>query len=244
MRLLSLCFGYLLSTLLFLGLKSVPPSSRIPLAEKRERTTPMSKSGKSSQKQIQGKEKKRAKGNLQKIPLHLYLALKSKNVIEDPKGSNRGHPIDEWRDAFGIARPVPWCAIFGSVKSKEGKVRSPRVWSCAARDFAVKGRSWKLSDVIYGRYVPKPGDYRVKTRRGGNHIDIFIEWDEEEKQGKIIGGNVADRVLLRKISLQRMISDGTTHITEVDGCYNYCAEDMTEEGISAPAEDEGGLSES
>jgi hypothetical protein len=89
------------------------------------------------------------------------------------------------------------------------------VWSARAISFAVKGYSWKLSDIIYGRYVPKAGDYRVKTRRGGNHVDVFLSWDNEEKIGFVIGGNVDDRVKIRKVTLRSMIADGTTHITEV-----------------------------
>ena len=147
--------------------------------------------------------------------------LLCKDVVESPKGSNKGHPIDEWRDQFDIENPVPWCAIFSSVKSKEGKVRAPIVWSCQARSFAVKGHCWKLTDVIFGRYVPKPGDYRVKTRRGGNHVDVFISWDKEKQEGYVIGGNVGDRVMVRKMTLKRMIADGTTHITQVDGFHYY-----------------------
>ena len=229
MRLLSLFFGYLLSTLLFLAFKSAPQSSQTPLVEKKvaapltlpkvkTKSTPVSMA--KVAKKRKAKKRKRL-APIQRMPLHLALALQDKDVVEEPKGSNRGHPIDDWRKEFKIKKPVPWCAIFGSVKSKKGKVLRPKVWSCAARDFVIKKRSWKLADVIYGRYKPKPGDYRVKTRRGGNHIDIFVEWDDKKKEGKVIGGNVADRVLLRRVTLQRMIADGTTHITEVDGCHRY-----------------------
>ncbi len=229
MRLLSLFFGYLSSTLLFLAFKSAPLSSPIPLAEKKVAAVVQPMKPKLKTKSAQAythkptnkKPRKKLLAPVQRTPLHLALALKDKEVVESPKGSNKGHPIDSWREEFRIKRPVPWCAIFGSVKSKKGKVLRPKVWSCAARDFVVKKRSWKLADVIYGRYTPKPGDYRVKTRRGGNHIDIIVEWDEKKKVGKVIGGNVADRVMLRTLSLQRMISDGTTHITEVDGCHRY-----------------------
>ena len=103
--------------------------------------------------------------------------------------------------------------------SRKGQVLSPIVWSAQAIKFAVKGYSHPLSDVIYDRYVPKPGDYRVKSRRGGNHVDIFISWDKLKKEGIVIGGNVGDKVSMRKVTLQSMIMDGTTHITDVRGTY-------------------------
>ena len=157
----------------------------------------------------------------QKCPLHLQQMLLCKEVVETPTGSNRSPLIDNWRKQFGINVPVPWCAIFSSVKAKEGKVESPLVWSCQAKSFAVKGHSWKLTDIIFNRYIPKPGDYRVKTRRGGNHVDVFISWDKEKQEGYVIGGNVGDRVMVRKMTIKRMIADGTTHITEVKGNHDY-----------------------
>jgi len=135
-----------------------------------------------------------------------------------PPKSNRGEYINFLQDTFGF-RNAPWCAMSASDWARQGKVTEPKVWSARARNFAVKGYIWKLSDIIYNRYTPKPGDYRVKTRRGGNHVDIFVSWDTLKKEGIIIGGNVSDAVTYRKISLQTMITDGTTHITEVTGYY-------------------------
>ncbi len=114
---------------------------------------------------------------------------------------------------------APWCAMGASDWARKGKVIEPIVWSARARDFAVKGYVWKLSDIIYNRYTIKPGDYRVKTRRGGNHVDVFVSWDTLKKEGIIIGANVGDAVTYRKVSLQTMVFDGTTHITEVSGFY-------------------------
>lgn len=101
----------------------------------------------------------------------------------------------------------------------------PQVWSKRAKDFAVRGHSKKLADVIYRRYTPKPGDYRVKTRRGGNHVDVFVYWDPEERKGWLLGGNVDHRVKLREVSLRRMMLDGTTHITSVEGFHAYEADE-------------------
>lgn len=139
-------------------------------------------------------------------------------VKETPPKSNRGDYIDSLQRIFGF-KTAPWCAMSASDWSRKGLIIEPKVWSARAIDFAVKGYVWKLSDIIYNRYTPKPGDYRVKTRRGGNHVDIFISWDTLAKTGLVIGGNVNDAVTIRKVSLQTMIADGTTHITEVTSTY-------------------------
>jgi rare lipoprotein A len=148
------------------------------------------------------------------------------NIKENPKSSNSGEPIDDWEHEFKMYR-MPWCAIVQSIKAREGKVKSPIVWSARARDFIVKGYAWKLSDLIYDRYIPKPGDFRVKSRRGGNHIDLFISWDTLKQEGIVIGGNVSDAVTLRKVTLKSMIADGTTHIIQVTGCYIFRNENLT-----------------
>lgn len=138
-------------------------------------------------------------------------------VTEKPLRTNRGEYIDSLQSFFGFW-DAPWCGMFISDVLKKG-LATPLVWSARARDFAVKGHIWKLSDVIYGRYTPKPGDLRVKSRRGGNHVDMFISWDADKQEGLIIGGNVSDKVSIRKISTKTMVMDGTTHITEVTGIY-------------------------
>ena len=137
---------------------------------------------------------------------------------EQPARSNRGEYIDFLQDTFGF-KNAPWCAMGASDWARLGMVIEPYVWSARAISFAVKGHTWKLSDIIYNRYTIKPGDYRVKTRRGGNHVDIFVSWDNDKKEGIVIGGNVGDAVTYRKVTLQTMIADGTTHITEVKGFY-------------------------
>ena len=143
--------------------------------------------------------------------------MKCLHVKESPPGSNRGDSIDVWRKQFGFKRPVPWCAIFVSIKSRQGGVIEPKVWSALARRFIVRKYSKKLSDIIYGYYLPKAGDYRVKNRKGGNHVDVFVSWDKDKNEGLLIGGNVDNRVKVRKVSLRSMIADGTTHITAVRG---------------------------
>lgn len=80
--------------------------------------------------------------------------------------------------------------------------------SARARDFVTK-QSYSIKSVIYNIYKPKPGDVRVKARKGGNHVDII------ESDTTLIGGNVSDAVTRRKWSLASFVRDGTTHITPV-----------------------------
>lgn len=128
--------------------------------------------------------------------------------------------IDEWNAAYSM-RSVPWCATGASGWAKEGKVSSPKLGSAAARKFAVSGYDHTLSDVMLKRYTPKAGDFRVKTRRGGNHVDLFVSWDSLTMSGVVIGGNVSDKITLRRVSLKSMVADGTYCITEVCGNYEY-----------------------
>ena len=93
-----------------------------------------------------------------------------------------------------------------------------------AKSFA-KGKTHSISEIMFDKYVPKAGDYRVKTRRGGNHVDVVISWNKETKKGLLLGGNVGDKVSIREFTVKSMIADGTTHITEVKGNYDYYLDD-------------------
>lgn len=199
MRLLFLCSGFLLSFLLFQGLKSECQSSAT-----------LSRALKAAGTKLRFDKQ---------LPLHARLAIECLGVHEKPAGSNRGDSIDAWIKLFKFKRPVPWCAIFASIKSRQGGVIKPKVWSARANDFIVKGCTRKLTDILYNRYIPQPGDYKIKRRKGGAHVDIFLSWDSETKTGTVIGGNVNDRVKIRKVSLRSMIQDGTKGITMVAGTY-------------------------
>lgn len=139
------------------------------------------------------------------VPLHLALALKDEGIRERPIRSNSGDSIDRWNKHFGL-RKVPWCATWLSAKLRHANVKMRG--SARARDFVTK-QSYSLKSVIYNIYKPKPGDLRVKARKGGNHVDII------ESDTTLIGGNVSDAVTRRKWSLASFVRDGTTHITPV-----------------------------
>lgn len=89
-----------------------------------------------------------------------------------------------------------------------------------AKSFATKN-SYGINDIMFNNYIPKAGDYRVKRRSGGNHVDMLIAWNKADKSGYLIGGNVGDKVCIRKVTIKSLIADGTTHITSVKGNYNY-----------------------
>ena len=154
------------------------------------------------------------------VPEHVALMLVCEGLKEIPKGSNDNDSIRKWRATFGIKQPVAWCGIFAGYKSEEGKA-SPFFKSAWAQAYAITGYTYHLSDIIYGNYTPKPGDWRVKKRTGGGHVETFISWDTANKSGYVIGGNVNDAVTIRKVTLQSMIADGTTYIVDVRGYFNY-----------------------
>lgn len=146
------------------------------------------------------------------------MALYYLHEQETPKGSNKGACIDKWNKRFGL-NAVPWCASSQSEWAELGQVIEPRINSARAKDFNVKGHT--LNQILYDVYTPKCGDYRVKSRSGGNHVDVFLSWDKETKEGYVIGGNVGDEVSIRKVTLRSMIADGTKGITAVTGYYDY-----------------------
>lgn len=89
-----------------------------------------------------------------------------------------------------------------------------------AKSFATKN-SYGINDIMFNNYIPKAGDYRVKTRRGGNHVDVVIAYNPKTKSGFLLGGNVGDKITIREFTVKSLIADGTTHITSVKGNYNY-----------------------
>lgn len=161
-----------------------------------------------TKEQIQQKLK-----NSKKYPAHLLEEIKCVGVAEQPKGSNAGDSVTKWNKMMGFNYPVAWCGNFQGVKCDGLTI--PQKRSGTAVGYAVKGYAFQLSDVIYGNYIPKPGDWRVKTRKGGHHVDCFVSWDKIKNEGYVIGGNVSDMVTIRKVTLKSMIADGTTHIVDV-----------------------------
>ena len=153
-------------------------------------------------------------------PLHVKIALSKLGITEQPIGSNWGKDVEEILAAVRIYFKAPWCGGFVGDVLMEGKA-GPNALSGRAKAYAVKGYSYQLSDVLYGNYTPKSGDVRVKSRKGGGHVDIFVSWDRKKEEGYVIGGNVGDKVAIRKVTLKSMIADRTTHIVDIKGIYYY-----------------------
>lgn len=156
-----------------------------------------------------------------------FLMLKT---AEKPKASNKGMYINDWNNNFKM-KAIPWCASSMSAWSASGHVIQPVVNSAAAKSFR-KGTVHSLSEINRKIYTPKAGDYRVKSRRGGNHVDLIIAWNTENNSGLLLGGNVSDKVSLRKVTLRSMVGDGTTGITEVVGNYKYTMDSTLQAYVS------------
>lgn len=150
-----------------------------------------------------------------KSKLLVEVASESLGIKEEPKGSNKGDSITKWLRITKINYPAAWCGSFVGNKLLESGSK-PLILSARAAAYRAKNRCYKLSDVIYNNYEIKPGDLRVKSRVGGNHVDIFISWNQTKKSGYVIGGNVDDKVQIRKVTIQSMINDRTTDIVSIN----------------------------
>lgn len=152
-----------------------------------------------SQKPIRTLTQVRATWDVTRFPRHLRRLLNRIEVTEQPLRTNRGDSISAWNKLFGFTN-APWCAIAQSVCEVKGTTK-PYVWSARASDFAPKGKALKVSNVLFGKYSPKSGDWLVKKRTGGFHVDCIIERSSDTKF-IVIGGNVNDRMTIRVIDIR------------------------------------------
>lgn len=146
------------------------------------------------------------------IPRHLHLIQQQVGKAENPKGSNRGKFVDE------VSKPlqgIPWCAALQKYNAKAayGADWLSGYYKRSGGRFDARAISFKnntsvgIKHVIYGLYHIQPGDYRIKSRKGGNHIDVF------ESDSTLIGGNVNDKVARRTYNIATLLRDGTTFVT-------------------------------
>ena len=135
-------------------------------------------------------------------------------VRERPKGSNKGDSVSAWSKKIFGRDGVYWCAVYGSILCKETN-SYPSIKSAQAIKFIVKNYSISAKDIITGRKeMPIPA-YAVKGRKGGNHVDLIIDYDKATRTMTLIGGNVNDAVTYRKIKLNISDRFGYTHFTKV-----------------------------
>ena len=120
-----------------------------------------------------------------------------RKIKEIPLGSNSG-PVVDSINKFCHVKACAWCGSTASV-CRDGTL--PYVRSALAIDHAPVGYRVSIQQVILGSYIPKPGDFLVKARVGGHHVDILIEYDAETMTAIVGGGNVGDAVTIRKVKI-------------------------------------------
>ena len=131
---------------------------------------------------------------IQLSSLHLQ-----KKISEQPLGSNAGDSVSVWnKKIIGIDR-VPWCGTYGSYLTQITDA-TPKFKTGRAIGF-LTDKSYTLKQVMRGNIIPKRGWAVVKSRVGGNHIDFVIDYDKTTHILTVIGGNVGDRVSIRKVKL-------------------------------------------
>lgn len=135
-------------------------------------------------------------------------------IREKPKGSNRGDTITKWSVKF-FKFPIPWCGAGASELSKQANVNYPRIRSAQAIKFVVKGYSVPIKEVIRNNLDIPIGSYLVKSRKGGNHVDILVTYDRKNKIVTVVGCNVNDAVTKRKVKLSLTDRYGYTYYTAV-----------------------------
>lgn len=147
-------------------------------------------------------------------PIWIAKANKYIGVKEDPCGSNWGGQVRIWIENQGFEVPVYWCAIFVSQIFVESEINNKKLYSARAIDFSKNNKSYKIADVIYGRYKAKAGDLLVRS----NHVNFLAEWYGEK--GKTIGGNESNMVRKADIDIEKMINKRVKYITDVKGLLN------------------------
>lgn len=132
-------------------------------------------------------------------PTQLALIHLQKNIKEQPLGSNKGDSVSKWSyNVFG-KDGVPWCAIYISeifrITDYYPKIRSARAIAF------VTDKSYSIKQVMLGLVIPQRNWLAIKSRPGGNHIDLIDSFNVETKTIFLIGGNVGDKVSYRKVKL-------------------------------------------
>jgi len=144
-------------------------------------------------------------------------------TTEKPKGSNRSTQIDSWEKLFGLLGE-PWCAMFASVMIKQAG-STPQIWTTKALDFKKAGSFASMKDIINGGYTPKPGDFLVWSYGAGRgHVDCIIEWDKENREMVVIGGNRSDSVLMVRMTLNQARARGAVAIVPLQDPFNEMSE--------------------
>ncbi len=135
-------------------------------------------------------------------------------VRERPKNSNKGDSVSKWSKSIYGKDGVYWCAIYQSQLVKYCN-SYPTIKSAQAIKFIVKGYSINVKDVFTNKLKMPIPCFAIKGRKGGNHVDLCIDYDKDKRIMTVVGGNVNDAVTLRKVKLEITDRFGYTHFTKV-----------------------------
>lgn len=131
--------------------------------------------------------------------IQLGLVHLQKKISEEPIGSNRGDSISVWNKSIIGIDGVAWCGNYASHLTQVTDA-TPKFKTGRAIGFQT-ANSYTIKQVMRGQVEPKRGWAVVKSRVGGNHVDIVLEFDKATKTLTVFGGNVGDKVSVRKVKL-------------------------------------------
>ena len=130
-------------------------------------------------------------------------ARKYQNLKIEIGSTNNSDTLKVWRKGK-YSTPVKWCGLFVWVLSDRCVVVIPKVRSGKASYYASKAKvAFQASDVMFGRYAPRQGDFIVFP----NHIDMLDTVHINGLEGIRIGGNVNNAVTRRKWSVNQFLRD-------------------------------------
>jgi hypothetical protein len=134
-----------------------------------------------------------------------------KKISESPIGSNKGDSISLWcKNVFG-SDGIPWCAVYTS-QLLNNTDYYPKIKTARAIGFA-KNTSYTIKQVMTNQVVLEPNWFAIKSRVGGNHVDLILAFNQTTKEITVRGGNVGDKVSTRKIKLSLTAKNGYQFFT-------------------------------
>lgn len=134
-----------------------------------------------------------------------------KKISERPIGSNKGDSISLWcKNVFG-SDGIPWCAVYTS-QLLNNTDYYPKIKTARAIGFA-KNTSYTIKQVMTNQVVLEPNWFAIKSRVGGNHVDLILAFNQTTKEITLRGGNVWDKVSTRKIKLSLTAKNGYQFFT-------------------------------
>ena len=141
----------------------------------------------------------------------LSLIHQQKKIKETPKGSNKGDSISEWSYRIFGKDGAPWCAIYCSELTNNTDYY-PKFKTARAIGFAINS-SYTIKQVMTNQVVLLPNWFAIKSRVGGNHVDLILAFNQTTKEIIVRGGNVGDMISTRKVKLSLTAKNGYQFFT-------------------------------